>query len=79
MPEDKYGDVVAGMMPDCKVSLEKMIDQINGGVRYFVVPLHDGEYFHWHMLVVDMKEKKIYTRNSLWGPKSKTVVSRVVS
>ena len=66
-------------MPDTRDSLHRMVDQIREGVRFFVVPLNDGVFFHWHMLIVDMQERKMYTRNSMWGWRSKKCVWHLVS
>ena len=40
-------------------------DRIKAGVRYVVVPICDQEANHWHMIILDMKEKELIGRNSL--------------
>ena len=79
VPESEIDRVVNGFMTDTRLALHKMINQIRAGVRFFVVPLHDGVFLHWHLLIFDMLERKMYTRNSLWGYRSKPIVWRMVS
>ena len=79
VPAHKIEECIMDMQPDCRVDLIRMIEQIKRGVRFFVIPLHDRSYFHWHMLILDMEKRKIFTRNSMWGPRSKPAAARVVS
>ena len=78
VPADQYDQCMATMSKDSREELSKFITDVQRGVDCFVVPLHDGLYSHWHMLIVDTTEKRIYQRNSLYGPRCASATARMV-
>lgn len=77
---DEYERLFNDMLIDIHADEFRSIDDhIKSGVRYVIIPLHDGDYPHWHMQVIDLQEKKLHARNSLWGRKSKSADLCMVS
>ena len=67
------------MIPNCAEQLRQLAVHIERGVRYVLVPINDGDFFHWHMVVLDLEKKVIHARDSMWGYRSTVARSRVVS
>ena len=78
IPPEQFDACVKSMGKFYRDELAAMITAIKRGVKRFVVPLNDGEYFHWHMLIVDIGEKKFYTRNSAESARAASAVTRAV-